>query len=61
MNMKGKQIRDFNQNICFILNRISDQCSKPIKSKYYLFELVGKYQNDLEIFGANNVNERDVR
>jgi hypothetical protein len=43
------------------LNRISDYCSKPIKSSYYLFELVGKDPNDIEIFGANNTNERDVR
>ncbi|CAF4396104.1 unnamed protein product, partial [Adineta steineri] len=38
---------------------ISDQCSKPVKSKYFLFELTGKHQNDIEIFGANNVIERD--
>ncbi|CAF1389417.1 unnamed protein product [Adineta steineri] len=39
--------------------RISDQCSKPVKSKYFLFELTGKHQTDIEIFGANNVIERD--
>ncbi|UJR38372.1 hypothetical protein I4U23_031042 [Adineta vaga] len=39
--------------------RISDQCSKNIKSKYFLFQLIGKDSNDQEIFGANDVNERD--
>ncbi len=43
------------------LNRVFDRCSKPIKSSYYLFELIGKDQNDIEIFGANNTNEREVR
>jgi hypothetical protein len=52
MNFIKKKILD--------LNRISDQCSKPVKSKYYLFELVGKDQNDIEIFGANDVTERAV-
>ncbi|CAF1088736.1 unnamed protein product [Rotaria sordida] len=39
--------------------RISDQCSKPIESKYVLFELIGKDKSDIEVFGANNSNERD--
>ncbi len=44
----------------FFSNRISDHCSKPIKSSYYLFELVGKDPSDIEIFGANNVNDLEV-
>ncbi|CAF1126893.1 unnamed protein product [Rotaria sordida] len=39
--------------------RISDQCSKPIESKYVLFELIGKDKSDIEVFGANNSDERD--
>ncbi|CAF1456685.1 unnamed protein product [Adineta ricciae] len=40
-------------------DRISDQSAKTIKSKYFLFELIGKDPNDIEIFGAADVNERD--
>jgi hypothetical protein len=42
-------------------NRISPQCPKSIKSKYFIFTLVGKDQNDIEIFGANNAAEREAR
>jgi len=58
------RLRNKNNPINFyflFLNRVSDRCSKPIKSSYYLFELIGKDQNDIEIFGANNTNEREVR
>ena len=44
----------------FFVNRILDYCSKSIKSSLYLFELVGKDQNDIEIFGATDKNEREV-
>ncbi|CAF1582236.1 unnamed protein product, partial [Adineta ricciae] len=40
-------------------DRISDQCAKTIKSKYFLFELIGNDPNDTEVFGAADVNERD--
>ncbi len=61
MNMKSEDLEIKIKSISSFLNRISDHCSKSIKSSYYLFELIGKDQNDIEIFGANNTNEREVR
>ncbi|CAF3492410.1 unnamed protein product [Rotaria sp. Silwood1] len=39
--------------------RLSGQCSKTIKSKYALFELIGKDKSDSKIFGVSNIHERD--
>ncbi|CAF2072314.1 unnamed protein product [Rotaria magnacalcarata] len=39
--------------------KLSDQCSKTIKSQCYLFELIGKNQRDIEIFGTITSDERD--
>ncbi|CAM4934172.1 unnamed protein product [Rotaria socialis] len=39
--------------------KLSDQCSKTIKSHCYLFELIGKNQRDIEIFGTITSDERD--
>ncbi|CAF0975004.1 unnamed protein product [Rotaria sordida] len=55
-NQKQKPLKFFQLDE---YERISDQCSKPIESKYVLFELIGKDKSDIEVFGANNSDERD--
>ncbi len=60
MNMKGRNLSISIMCIVFLVNRISDHCSKPIKTSYYLFELIGKDHNDIEIFGANDTHDREV-
>lgn len=62
MNMTGEILSNFYSiNFTIFVNRISDHCSKPIKCPYYLFELIGKDLSDIEIFGANDTNDRQVR